>query len=497
MFAFAVWDGARERMILARDRLGIKPLYVRQDNDLLTFGSELGALRRHRHFEPTVDREALASYLMHGYVIGSRSIYSRTRRLAPGHILRWERGRVQTRAFWRLTDPPDAPRPSRFESVVDELEGLLRQAVGDRMIADVPLGAFLSGGVDSSAVVSLMQEVSNRPVRSFTIGFDDRAFNEAPFAKAVAAHLGTDHTELYVGRAEAAAVVRDIPALYDEPFADRSAIPTVLLSRLTRQHVTVALSGDGGDELFSGYTRYRTFEMARRLMALPRPIRRIAARRLRQLVPPRYAPLLRHVSQPSDARMAQSIVTHLDVSESESLVGERLRCMPFAQAYEASSATDPVRRMSQADAATYLTDDILTKLDRASMSVGLEARVPLLDHRVVRFAFSLTKDEVWRGGQTKAPLRALAYRRIPPALLDRAKAGFGFPLRDLMGPQLEAWERRYLEPARLAEDGLLSPTLTRHLLDSAPTPNARISRLWVFLGLQRWWAHHHRGEDLE
>jgi asparagine synthase (glutamine-hydrolysing) len=500
MFAFALFDRERQRLLLVRDRLGIKPLYYRFADGVLLFGSELGALRRHPRFDPSIDAEALGGYLRFGYVTGERSIYADTRRLMPGEYLVWEDGAVSRGDWWRLGDPPGEPPPERFEEVVERLDGLLGDAVERRMIADVPLGAFLSGGVDSSTVVALMQERASRSVRTFSIGFEEPEFDEAPYAAAVARHLGTEHTEFYVGRDDVAAVAREIPLLYDEPFADSSAIPTLLLSRLTRRHVTVALSGDGGDELFSGYRQYAQMARLEPLLHLPGWLRRALAGAAPLVRSPSLRNGLSHLAAEDACGVGELLLTHFpyaDVRAAAGTVAARPR-RAYGDAFRSAPTDDPVRRASFADARTYLPDDILTKLDRASMSVGLEARVPLLDHRVVEFCMALPRRIVWRGApRSKAPLRALLERRVPAALIDRPKRGFTLPLHRLLARELADWTRRYLDPARVAEERHLDPAgVARLLRHTHGGDHLAATRLWFLICFQRWFACTHRGEPV-
>jgi len=497
MFAFALFDRRRRRLVLVRDRLGIKPLYWRFEDGVLSFGSELRALRAHPGFRGEIATGALGRYLRGGYTVGEETIYRDARRLLAGSYLVWENGAVATESYWRLVDPPSEPPPASFEAAVDALDALLGDAVERRMIADVPLGAFLSGGVDSSAVVALMRERSRGPVRTFSIGFREPAFDESAHARAVAKHLGTDHTELVVDRAEAVAVAHELPDLYDEPFADSSAIPTTLLSRLTRQHVTVSLSGDGGDELFGGYDRYAKLRRLAGLLALPRPARRAlaAASALLPRGPLRNG--LAHLRAADAARLAERMGAHFEDADLAAACGPDggVPAAIYLDTYRAAPATDPVRRAMFADARTYMVDDILTKVDRASMSVALEARVPILDHRVVRFAFSLPDAWLWRDGKTKAPLRALLYRRVPAALIERPKQGFGIPIHVLLERELRAWSERHLAPDRIREDGLFDPAGVERLVAAARRPEpVATTRLWFLLCFQRWYARVHRGE---
>jgi len=497
MFAFAIWDGPRQRLLLARDRLGIKPLYWSLVDGVLTFGSELRGLRHHPNFRGEIDRGALGRYLRHGYTSGTETIYRGVYRLAPGGWLLWEEGRVREGRYWRLEDCASVAPPRSFGDAVDRLEALLGDAVESRLVSDVPLGAFLSGGIDSSAVVALMRERSRSAVRTFSIGFKEASYNEAPFALEVAKHLGTEHTELYVEREHAIEAARAVADVWDEPFADSSAIPTLLLSRLTREHVTVALSGDGGDELFGGYDRYAKLARLQGLLRLPAPLRRalVAAR---PFVPsPALRNGLRHVQGGSSLETAESLVSHFSSEPLRAACGEEsaLPIGRFAEAFRGASTDDDVVRFMVADAATYLPDDILTKVDRASMSVGLEARVPLLDHRIVQLALTLPRSVLWARGQTKAPLRELLHRRIPSHLVDRPKHGFGIPIHILLREELRSWRDHYLAPERLAEEGLFDPDGVHQLLEAARgSDRIAATRLWCLLCFERWLARTHRGE---
>jgi asparagine synthase (glutamine-hydrolysing) len=500
MFAFALWDAGRGQLLLVRDRLGIKPLYYAFDDGLLLFGSELRALRRHPAFRPEIDRGALGRFLQHGYWTGPETVYAGARQLMPGDYLVWDEGRIRTGTWWNLTEAPSAPPQTCFEDAVDELGRLLGDAVEQRLVADVPLGAFLSGGIDSSAVVALMSERASGRVRTFSIGFREAAYDEAPHAAAVARHLGTEHTELYVETKQAVEVAHELPDLYDEPFGDPSAIPTVLLSRLTREHVTVALSGDGGDELFGGYEQYRKLERLLPFMRLPRIGRRALAA-LAPLAPSRSLRRgLGHLGGLGPRDLAEGLLRFHDPGAIRAACGDegaRPRTS-YRDAFDAAPAGDAIRRSMYADARTYLPDDVLTKVDRASMSVGLEARVPILDHRVVRFALSLPLALAWHGGRTKAPLRELACRRIPRELLDRPKHGFGIPLETLLAGELRRWTERYLAPERIAEEGVLDPEGVRRLVEAArPIDAVGPAPLWFLICFQRWFARQHRGESAE
>ncbi len=503
MFGFAIWDAPRRRLVLARDRMGIKPVYYRWKDGVLSFGSELRALGVHRAFRPEIDRGSLGLLLRHMYVPGPRTIYRDTWRLMPGELLVWQDGEISRETWWQATPEGEAPGPGGdFRSRADELEALLGDAVEKRMIADVPLGAFVSGGVDSSLVVALMRSRARSPVRTFSIGFEDPRWNEAPYARAVAEHLATDHTELTVTTAEARGAARELPVIYDEPFADSSAIPTLLLSRLTREHVTVALSGDGGDELFGGYWQYEKLAKLRPWLRLPGPLRRAAA----ALAPALPVQSLRnaagHLRSADAAELASRLVSPVDDAVLADACGEEAgRPNPeYFRAFREARVPDEIQRAMAADARVYLPDDILTKVDRASMSIALEVRVPILDHRVVRLALATPLSLHWHGGRTKSLLREVLYRHVPEALIDRPKHGFGIPIGDLLARELAEWRERFLAPERLREEGHLDPEGVERLLAASRRRGGEdgyVARLWTLLCFQRWFAHHHRGESLD
>ncbi len=497
MFSFALWDEDRSRLLLARDRLGIKPLYYGFTEGVLAFASEIVALRAHGGFRAVLDRIALGEFLRHGYVPGPRTIYSGVRKLMPGEYLVWEGGGIRIGTFWSLTAPEEGPPPETFDEAVDTLEGLLGEAVEERLISDVPLGAFLSGGVDSSAVVGFMKERSTGPVRTFSIGFEDEAFDEAPHARRVADHLKTVHVELRVRTAEAREVARELPGLYDEPFADSSAIPTVLLSRLTREHVTVALSGDGGDELFGGYEHYGKLKRLLPLMIIPGWLRARIGDAAPMLPEGRLRNALRHLRNFDAAEVSHSLTSGGSDETIEALCRVRVPTPHpvYLETFRNARVSGIVQRAMMADARVYLPDDILVKVDRASMSVGLEVRVPLLDRRIARFAYKLPQGMLSHEGQTKAPLRALLHRRVPPRLIERPKHGFAIPIGKLLSRELRDWKERYLEPARLREEGNLEPDGVSRALREARErggESEETAMLWRLLSFQRWFERHHR-----
>ena len=511
MFAFAVWDRQTKALTLARDRLGEKPLYYgwqgRGNGAVFLFGSELKALRAHPDFENNINRGALGLHLRHNYIPSPYSIYEGISKLLPGSLLTvsLQLREPQVRAYWSGAQVAESGLANAFEGdaeqAVDALEVLLKDAVRQQMMADVPLGAFLSGGVDSSTVVALMQAQSSRPVKTFTIGFNEEGYNEAVHAKAVARHLGTDHTELYVTAEQARAVIPLLPTLYDEPFSDSSQIPTYLVSGLARQHVTVSLSGDAGDELFCGYNRYQmTANLWRKLTAVPLPLRKLAARGLTSISPQSWNRLADALARflPSSARLANvgdklhkgagvlssqsadalylGLVSHWHDPASVVIGGHEPPTLLTGNV-PALNGLDDVQRMMALDMLTYLPDDILTKVDRAAMGVSLETRVPFLDHRVVEFAWSLPQSMKLRDGQSKWALRQVLYRHVPKALIERPKMGFGVPIDIWLRGPLRGWAEDLLSEARLKREGFFNP--------------APIRRKWAeHLSGQRNWQYH-------
>jgi asparagine synthase (glutamine-hydrolysing) len=501
MFAFALWDAASERLLLARDPLGIKPLYWRHASGQLWFGSEICALRADSRWTPEVAPAAVGSYLRHGYVPGPASIFRGVEKLMPGHALAWKAGALSQWRYWRLEAGDPIEGPLDFSSCIDRLDKLLGDSVERQMISDVPIGAFLSGGIDSSAVVSLMVERARGRVQTFSIGFEEQASDEAPFARAVARHLGTQHEELYVKREDARRAAEELPILYDEPFADPSQLPTLLLSRMTRRHVKVALSGDGGDELFAGYDHYGRFQQLLPWLRLPRPLRERLAAVAPRFGNPRLRNALGHLGATNPASLGYRILSAFREGLLADLVGEEAaRENPvFFETWQNAPADSELKRLLFADARVYLPDDILTKVDRASMSIALEVRVPLLDVQLTHFAMSLPLGLLWRGRERKAPLRAVAYRRVPRELLDRPKHGFGMPLHDLLADRIDAWSAHYLTPERLGEEGLLTWGGVQKAVAwsrAHPDPVVRYETLWRLVHFERWFAHHQRSEAL-
>jgi asparagine synthase (glutamine-hydrolysing) len=509
-FALGLWDRQTRRLTLVRDRLGIKPLYWGRFGETFLFGSELTALRAHPICQTEIDRDALAAYLRTAYVPAPKSIYRNIFKLEPGTMLVIEAdGEPAHHRYWDVRDAMRAGAADRAkplpEGSIERWEGLIADAVQRRMVADVPVGAFLSGGIDSSAVVALMQANSARKVKTYSIGFREAGYDEAPFARAVAEHLGTDHTEFYVGPEQALSIVPRLPAIYDEPFADSSQIPTALICQLTRNDATVALSGDGGDELFGGYNRYRLAERHwPRLAALPGPLRGLIANGLSLPSPTTWDSLLRPflpkgLGQPGDK--LHKLASIAGAGDVDTLYRRLISLWPdpaalLVQGHEPErlpqgfpQGLGSMERMQGYDMLTYLPDDILTKVDRASMAVALEVRVPLLDHRLVEQSWHLPANAKLRGKKSKWLLRQILYRHVPPAMLERPKMGFGVPIDHWLRGPLKDWAADLLDPAKIRAQGYLrEEPITRAWQEHLSGRRNHQYALWTVLMFQAWLA---------
>ena len=513
MFAFAAFDRSTRTLTLGRDRLGIKPLYWGRIDGSLVFASELKALAAFPEWKGEIDREALAAYLRYGYVPTPMSIYRDVHKLAPGTLLACGAdGEAGTTTYWSLEEVARRGQANLLDvsdsEAEAEVETLLADAVRRRMVADVPLGMFLSGGIDSSTIAALMQANSARPVRTFSIGFREKGYDEAADAKRVAAHLGTEHTELYVAAAEARAVIPKLPQIYDEPFADPSEIPTYLVSEMTRNHVTVALSGDGGDEVFAGYNRYlQGLALAKASRRLPHAVRAGLAAAIHSVPPgawdrlfgvlpasvrPRLAGEKMHkfaAVLPKDrADFYEGLIAQGDGAEALVLGGEE-RGAKGEDAGEPEAFADDIAWMQYRDAKGYLPDDILTKVDRASMAVSLEVRVPFLDHRLVELSWRLPLKFKVRGGTGKWILRQIAYKYVPRHLLERPKMGFAVPIDEWLRGPLKEWAGDLLSPQALDRAGLLdsAPVARKWAEHQAGTRNWQ-NFLWTVLMFEVWRA---------
>lgn len=493
MFAFAIWDRRAHTLLLARDRAGEKPLYYAAGPWGVAFASEVAPLTRLPDVDLRIDPQAVALYLQYQYVPSPYSIYRGIRKLPPAHAMTIGSGAMRQ---WRYWDPvPFATSPRLaigLDDAVDELERLLREAVRGQMIADVPLGAFLSGGIDSSAVVSMMTEVSARPIRTFTIGFDVPHFDESRSAGEVAGYLGTDHTVEYLTEQDAAALIPSMPEMYGEPFADSSALPTHLVSRVARKHVTVSLSGDGGDEALGGYTRYDELEKILRLSHLPRPLPALG-RRVCRLLPGRPARVAELIGV--EAReLFRSRVGVFSSADVRTMTGAVPVLEEYERAWAATTRTPPRQRAMLADLLTYLPEAILVKVDRAAMNISLETRAPLLDHRLLEFTLRLPPHLTVR----KRLLKRLVYRRIPRSIVDRPKQGFGVPLGQWFRGELHELLMDTLTPPRLRAIGIEGYTPVQRVITSHMSGTFdEYPRLWTLLVASLWHDGHRAraGED--
>jgi asparagine synthase (glutamine-hydrolysing) len=528
MFALAVWDRKSRRLQLARDRMGEKPLYWGWCGPDFVFSSELKALRRHPDCPKEVCREALAQYLRFAYVPAPRSIHPGIYKLEPGCILEIDgvppslpprvplrpgetHGTLSIRRYWSLNEVTEAGHRTQLTDegeALEELETRLKTAVASQIVADVPLGAFLSGGIDSSLIVALMHAHSKRPVKTFTVGFENPAFDEAPYASAVARHLGTEHTEVLVTEREARDVILRLPDIYDEPFADSSQIPTHLVCRAAREHVTVALSGDGGDELFGGYNRYLWGpRIWSRMEWMPLTLRQALGRVISGIPVPawdflgNFLPGGLSVSHPGDKahKLAEGLrgVKSLDdlyrnlVSEwpSATLVQglEKVPTSTLDDPIPTALDDDPVGRMMFQDMRSYLPDDILCKVDRAAMALSLETRVPFLDPEVIKTAARLPIGMKIRNGQGKSALRQILYRHVPRELIERPKAGFGIPVGEWLRGPLKPWAEELLSEQSVSQEGLIDPALVRKAWQEHLSRRRDwTQRLWIILMFVAW-----------
>jgi asparagine synthase (glutamine-hydrolysing) len=528
MFAIALWDIRDRKLHLIRDRMGEKPLYYGWSNQVFLFGSELKAFYAHPKWMGEINRDALCLYLRYNYVPAPYSIFKHVFKLIPGAILTVSLEEIknasihaditdlQPKPYWSIHDVVDDGMHHQLHisdtEAIDHLHDLLKDAVGKQMIADVPLGAFLSGGIDSSTVVAIMQAQSSRPVRTFSIGFHEKDFNEAHYAAAVAKHLGTDHTELYVTPEEAYDIIPRLPEIYDEPFADSSQIPTCLISALTRRYVTVSLSGDGGDELFGGYNRYAyANDVWNWIRKIPYPARKSVSEAiqwfspkqweqayqvLKNFLPSRYQvnnagdkilKLSRILGTKSLQEVYKQFISHWKVPHQVVLNGIE----PKARyAYHKPADLDSfISWMMYVDAFTYLPDDILVKVDRAAMHVSLETRVPMLDHRVVEYVWKLPLHLKLRNGESKWLLKQVLYQYVPPELVNRPKMGFGVPLQHWLRGPLREWAEDLLAVKRLKEEGFFHVEKVRQKWEEHISGRRNWQyHLWDILMFQAWLA---------
>ncbi len=517
MFALALWDKKDATLTLTRDRMGEKPLYFGKLDEVLVFSSELKALKRHPNFKAQINHDALTLMMRHMYIPAPFTIYSGIHKILPGtyYVFSKERPEPTVKKYWDIFNVFSEGSKNPFQGSPDEavnaLEELLKQSIKDQMIADVPLGAFLSGGVDSSTIVALMQSINTGPVKTFSIGFDVAAYNEADHAKSVAAHLGTDHTEFYVSEKQAQDVIPLLPDIYCEPFADASQIPTYLVAKLARNDVTVSLSGDGGDELFSGYRRYQLGQnLWQRFNKIPLPLRRLASYCATLPSPNGWdglaAPLLCMLPQHKRPQLIgekihkaagllnfnnsdelySHVVSHWK-NPSDIVLNSREPQGPLTGLLPVPENLSAIERMMYKDTISYLPDDILTKVDRAAMAVSLESRVPLLDHRIIEFAARLPLSIKRHNNTAKWPLRQVLYRHVPKTLIERPKAGFSVPIDAWLRGALQDFAEDLLDENKLRQQGIFNPAPIRKAWQDHLSGKRNMQyHLWGVLMFQAW-----------
>ncbi|MBU0533653.1 MAG: asparagine synthase (glutamine-hydrolyzing) [Candidatus Omnitrophica bacterium] len=490
MFAFAIWDQKKKTLFIARDRVGIKPLYYYFKDGNFAFSSELKSLLKYPLFEKELNKKSLYYYLLFQYVPTPYSIFENTWKLLPGHYLILREGRgVKIKKYWDILGKREVIRKKNVQEYMEEFESLLKSSIKYRLISDVPVGAFLSGGTDSSLVVASMAQLTDK-VETFTIGFEEKKYNEAPYAKEIANYLGTKHHELYFKEKDIFSLIRDLPQYYDEPFGDSSSLPTYLVSRLAKEKgVKVVLSGDGGDELFCGYNRYIWMNRMQNILLLPAIIREKVApllgnipylklRRISQIL--QYKDLL---------QMYLSVVDMWSEKELEKLLGENYSYeeLPFSKVYKKVNASHLLEKLQLVDFHTYLPEDILTKVDRASMAVSLETRVPLLDHRIAEFAYSLPLDLRYRQGIRKYLLKKVLYKELPAKFFRRPKQGFGIPLDQWLRGGVKPYIDEYLNTGRIKKEELFNPEFVKELIKKHLSGKYNYQYpIWTLLQFQLW-----------
>jgi len=507
MYSIALFDEKKGEFICIRDRAGVKPFYYYWQNEIFIFGSELKSLTAHPAFKKQVNKNAVASFLQYGYVSHPHCIYQDTCKLPPGYLLQVDLSAktISTQQYWNLYDYYNKPKLSiSLPEAITTTERILQKAFQYRMVADVPVGVFLSGGYDSSCVTALLQKDSTEKIKTFTIGTTDAKLNEAPFAKQIAAHLGTEHTEYYCTPKEALDIIPELPHYYDEPFADSSAIPTILVSRMARKKVTVALSADAGDEIFAGYNRYDYIaRYGKKISAIPGPMRKMAVAAMsnissesipyfkhKQNFHSRYDKLKNLLADPSPAELLKNLSQVFSKTDIDQLFVQPVtelstahRSMQLAEGY-----SDPMAYMMAIDYQTYMVDDILQKVDRATMSVSLEGREPFLDQDIIEWAAQLPSDYKYHNGQKKYILKQIVHKYIPREIMERPKMGFGIPIENWLSQELKPLVKEYLSPANLSAHGLFNISAVEKLVnDFFNGHKEKHLKIWYLLMFQMWY----------
>lgn len=511
MFAIAVWDRSDDKLYLTRDRMGEKPLYYGYFNGVFGFTSELKAFKKHPKFDPQINRDAIGQLMLHNCIPAPLSIFEGIHKLQPGYYLELnykeylDKIEPTPKQYWQLANCDFGNYSGTLSDATNELEGLLNDVIKDQMVADVPVGCFLSGGVDSSVIAALMQNLSPKKIQTFSIGFDNPDYNEAEYAKAVAQHIGSDHNELYVTEKDALSVIPSLSTIYDEPFSDSSQIPTYLVCKLAKQKVTVSLSGDAGDELFAGYSRYLLAEnLYNKVGNYPSWLKGIAKRGLPLLSPNILSSINKIIKLPvtniSDKiykiesllgaknfkQFYLNLASHW-LNYDKLVLGNNLKSSLWNRDISKLNFSDNVLSMQYLDSLGYLSDDILTKVDRAAMANSLETRVPFLNHKLVEFAFSLPQEYKIHNGSSKHVLREVLYKHVPRKLIERPKRGFAVPIQGWLRGELKDWAIDLLNPTALNQDGYLNTKLVHDKLCQHLSGKANNGyHLWDVLMFQQW-----------
>jgi len=505
MFAMAIFDKEQETLTLIRDRAGVKPLYWYFKDGLFLFASELKSFHEHPNFQKEIDQDVLAQYLQHGYVLQPYSIFKSTQQLEAGHMLQIDLAtqKIEKKSYWSLSEFYEKPKLTLTDDeAITQTEAILKEAFNYRMVSDVPVGTFLSGGYDSSLVTALLQADRETKINTFTIGFKEKGYDEAPHAKAVANHLGTNHTEYYCTHRDALEVIPKLAEIYDEPFGDASAIPTVLVSQLAREKVTVSLSADGGDEIFAGYSAYdNLLKLENKFKKIPHGFKKMGVSMLNMVNPSyipftnnlynfeiRYEKIKKMLMAQNAAELLEQSYEQYSKSELNRLLLKKPHKLKTGFDTDVSNIENSLDMMLMVDYKTYMADDILTKVDRATMSVGLEGREPFLDAKIIEFAAQLPNEMKYRNGEKKWVLKEITHKYIPKSMMDRPKMGFSPPITEWFREELKSYFLHYLSRERLEREGLFNPDEVIRLRDAyLGGKNVSVHRLWFILMFEMWY----------
>jgi asparagine synthase (glutamine-hydrolysing) len=507
MFAFAIYDEEKQKLFACRDRAGVKPFYYYWQNGLFLFASELKAIMQHPGYRKTINTNAVAAYMQYGYVPTPQCIFENTFKLNAGHFLEIELANpaIKPQQYWNVYDSYNKPILNiDLPTAIDETENLLKSAFEYRMVSDVPVGVFLSGGYDSACVTALLQKNTSKKIKTFTIGVPDAGLNEAPYAKEISTHLGTDHNEYYCTQKEALDIIPQLPFFYDEPFADSSAIPTMLVCKIAKQSVTVALSADAGDEIFAGYNRYDyAMKYGKKIQSIPAPLRKVASTLMntipadaipilnkKYLFHSRYEKIKTFLQNPSEKNILKNITQHFSDKNIEVLFKNKIQQLPSAFDVDELKKENysMLNYMMAVDYQTYLADDILQKVDRAGMSVSLEGREPFLDQRIIEWAAQLPMNFKYNKGNKKFILKEIVHKYIPKAMMDRPKMGFGIPIAAWLENDLKPFVQEYFSPAFIEKQNLFNNAEVQRIKDAFYSgKKERAEKVWFLLMFQMWY----------